>query len=297
METREKTEDRGLRTEDGGSETQQAAVCQAMEEACAGCSLLYERRATGAERRSCPACCGNCAYAGRMRDGDACVPICANTPSAPGEIVRIDPAGKCPNYCRKPQPVIRGVPPQPTDDGIRYIPLTRGKYAMVDAADYPWLSEYKWHVVAPGKEYAGRKQQGKTVYMHREIMQPPLGMMVDHIDGNSLNNCRRNLRNCTNQQNMQNIRKSPRVGSRYKGVYYDKRRRTFSAKICHNGKSYHLGTFATEIEAARAYDRKALELFGEFARLNFPDAVRQESVARPSWPVARAAEAGEERVE
>jgi len=114
--------------------------------------------------------------------------------------------------------------------------------------------------------------------MHREIMQPLPGLVVDHIDGNGFNIRRGNMRNCTNQQNMQNLRKSPRAGSRYKGVYYDKRRRTFSAKICHNGRSHHLGTFATEVEAAKAYDRKALELFGEFARLNFPQEVERGSV-------------------
>ncbi|MBN2130267.1 MAG: HNH endonuclease, partial [Sedimentisphaerales bacterium] len=110
-------------------------------------------------------------------------------------------------------------------------------------------------------------------YMHREIMQPPPGMMVDHIDGNSLDNRRRNMRNCTNQQNMQNLAKSPRASGRFKGVYYDKRRRTWYARICHNGKSIHLGTFGTEIEAARAYDKAAMELFGEFACLNLPDEV------------------------
>ena len=144
---------------------------------------------------------------------------------------------------------------------------------------------------APGKMYAGRKEGGKTIYMHREIMQPPEGMMVDHIDGNSLDNRRANMRNCTNQQNMQNIAKSPRASGSFKGVYYDKRRRTLYARICHNGENIYLGTFTTEIEAARAYDRAAVERFGEFARPNFPEEWpeerRKQVQARYRAPVGR----------
>jgi len=109
-------------------------------------------------------------------------------------------------------------------------------------------------------------------------MQPPPGMMIDHINGNGLDDRRANMRTCTNQQNMRNLRKRRSGSSIYKGVYYDKRRRTWYARICHNGKNIHLGTFATEIEAARAYDRAARRLFGEFARLNFPDEVERRSV-------------------
>jgi len=102
--------------------------------------------------------------------------------------------------------------------------------------------------------------------------------MIDHINGNGLDDRRANMRTCTNQQNMRNLRKRRSGSSIYKGVYYDKRRRTWYARICHNGKNIHLGTFATEIEAARAYDRAARRLFGEFARLNFPDEVERRSV-------------------
>ncbi|MEN6336487.1 MAG: hypothetical protein ABFE01_19710, partial [Phycisphaerales bacterium] len=89
METREmiedggrKSEDRGRKTEDGKSSDRQAAVCEALATACAGCPLFNESRATSDESRQLPPCCGNCAYCGRMRDGDACVPICVNTPNA-----------------------------------------------------------------------------------------------------------------------------------------------------------------------------------------------------------------------
>jgi hypothetical protein len=106
--------------------------------------------------------------------------------------------------------------------------------------------------------------------MHREIMRPPDGFVVDHIDGNSTNNRRRNLRTCTRRQNLYNSR--PRRGkSKYKGVRYEKRTKRWVAEITHRGRKYHLGSFKNEVEAAKAYDRKARQLFGPYARLNFPE--------------------------
>ncbi len=106
--------------------------------------------------------------------------------------------------------------------------------------------------------------------MHRMIMGEPKGMFVDHIDGNSQNNRRSNLRICTPAQNLQNQR--PKGGtSRYKGVYFHKKDNKWMAKIGFNGKNTYLGLFEDEILAARAYDKKAKELFGEFAYLNFPN--------------------------
>ncbi len=251
---------------------QRTGPCQALH------PITHESRATSDESRLHQPCCAACLWAATMRDGKRTLPICANTPGAPGEIVRIQPPDSCPNFRRKPDPVLRGTPPQSPDNSIRFIPLTQGKFAIVDAGDYEWLSGRRWHIVASGNTYAGRKEHGKTIYMHREIMKPPKGMLVDHIDGNGLNNRRANLRVCTNQQNMRNIRKKPGASSIYKGVYHDKRRDTWSAKICCGRKSTHIAVFATEIEAARAYDRKARELFGEFARLNFPQEVERGSV-------------------
>ena len=157
-------------------------------------------------------------------------------------------------------------------DEVRYIPLTKGLFATVDAADYEALSQYKWTALVTGeKVYAIRSHQGKTILMHRQIMNPPKGMVVDHINGNGANNCRANLRTCTRQQNLCNTR--PRGGrSQYKGVRFDKRRKKWIAEITYKGKKHYLGAFTNEIEAAQAYDAKAAELFGPYARLNFPAA-------------------------
>ena len=100
------------------------------------------------------------------------------------------------------------------------------------------------------------------------------GMVVDHIDGNGLNNRRSSLRICTHRQNMWNSR--PRgKGSKYKGVCWDKSRKRWIVVVRRGDLHIHLGRFDDEVEAARAYDRKAFELFGEFAYLNFPDEIRR----------------------
>ena len=108
--------------------------------------------------------------------------------------------------------------------------------------------------------------------MHRLITNAPKGLMVDHINHNGLDNRRKNLRLCTVSQNNRNRRPitRPNKGSKYKGVTFDKKRNLFKAEIQHNKKKYFLGRFKSQIKAAQAYDKKARELFGEFAYLNFP---------------------------
>jgi hypothetical protein len=209
-----------------------------------------------------------------MRDGSRTVPICANTPKAPGQIVRIDPAGRCPNFYLKPEPVIHGTPPEPPDDTIRYIPLTKNKYAIVDAADYCRLCKHRWCVTGASRPYACRREHGKTIYMHREIMQAPKGMCVDHIAGFTLDNRRANLRICTPSQNMRN-RRGNFGRDLPKGVTYQRHCNKYKASIGINGAPKHIGYYDNPIEAAKAYDRKARELFGEFARLNFPEEVER----------------------
>ncbi len=106
--------------------------------------------------------------------------------------------------------------------------------------------------------------------MHREIMQPPKGMVVDHINGNGMDNSRANQRVCTQEENGHNSRPHGR-SSRFKGVSYNEILNLWQAGICVNRLTKTIGYFDDETEAAKAYDREALRRFGQFAWLNFPE--------------------------
>ena len=220
--------------------------------------------------------CEDCICADTLQDGRRTLLICANTPASPGQMVRVKPDGACRRF-RPKRKVVRGVPPESHDDDIRYIPLTKGKVAIVDAADYEWLSRYKWQALDfGGRIYASRAAPGRgRISMHRAIMKPPKGMVVDHINGNGLDNRRCNLRICTFAQNCANRRPQRNRASPYKGVAPGRNGKA-TAQIGYRGEIMWLGTFDDEIEAAKAYDRKAYELHGEFAYLNFPDEIESE---------------------
>jgi hypothetical protein len=157
----------------------------------------------------------------------------------------------------------------------RYIPLhpiTRGAIAKVDAADYATLRPFRWSLGTWGyaERHARADGVGRTIGMHRDVMQPPAGYEVDHINGDKLDNRRSNLRICTRAQNAANrVRASHNNASMFKGVGR-LRSGNWRARITVNGQLRNLGTFDTEIEAAIAYDRAAVQEFGEFARLNVP---------------------------
>lgn len=158
---------------------------------------------------------------------------------------------------------------------MKRIKLTQGKVALVDDEDYEWLNQWKWYA-SEGRNtfYAFRTGQvcGKNtaIQMHREILGLTLydGKHTDHIDHNGLNNLKSNLRICTTQQNHYN--QNPRKGtSRFKGVCWRKKLKKWSAQIQYKNRQTFLGYFLKEINAALAYDAKARELFGEFAKPNF----------------------------
>jgi hypothetical protein len=212
-------------------------------------------------------CCATCIYSYwslRMKmscfaPGFPCGPLCANHPDTPGQLRQVSSGGVCRNYRPKPA----------TPEGdIKRIPLGDNQYALVNAADYEWLSRWAWRLDGG---YAVRWEKDKRIYMHREIMQPPQEMVVDHIDRNRLDNCQANLRVCTRNENTYNRRKRSGSYSQFKGVGYRKNRGKWFAEIRFEDQPIWLGFFTDEVEAARAYDRKAVELFGEFARLNFPE--------------------------
>ena len=152
---------------------------------------------------------------------------------------------------------------------MKQIQLTKGKSALVDDADFDWLMERKWNL--SGNGYAVTWVPGKKtqVLMHREIVKPPNGVEIDHINGNKIDNRRENLRLSTRQGNGCNRQKfSVTTSSVYKGVSWAKTKNRWLAGIKYNGKQRHLGLFVNEWDAALAYNSAAIELFGDFARLN-----------------------------
>jgi len=229
----------------------------------------------------CQLCAYSCALPGSRRlldkwQGNSRKLLCTNHPDSPGLLREVLPIDTCRNFKMKfwQTPARRrkepAAPPfDESDPSIRRIPLGRGLFAVVDAEGYEWLSKYKWHANRRGRKvYAIGAKKGRVVSMHRLIMRPRKGYVVDHIDGNGLNNRRCNLRVCTRRQNMVNV--GPRGGaSEFVGVY--RQGDKWGAQIVWRGKKYTLGSYDTQVEAAKARDRKAFELHGEFAYLNFPE--------------------------
>lgn len=159
----------------------------------------------------------------------------------------------------------------------RRIWLGEGLFVILDLRDYYNLSKYKWYIKGSfGKFYAARNykydsRQTKTVAMHREIMNAPKGLLVDHRNRDGLDNRRENLRLATYSQNNCNKLKRKNTSSQFTGVCFNKLGRRWVGYINHKGKRIFLGYFDSEIEAAKAYDAAARKYHGEFARLNFPD--------------------------
>jgi hypothetical protein len=216
-----------------------------------------------------PATCHTCIHAHwdpglwmrTLWSGFPARPMCANRTDAPG-LMRECPQGRvCRNY--------RARPLTPTGENVKMIPLTGGFHAYVDAEDYEEVNQWRWRAHSGG--YAVRWEKGKLILMHRQIMKPPKGMVVDHVNGNGYDNTRANMRNVTHRENMHNMRKHAGTASIYKGVVRGKRAGTWYARIGWGGAHATAGPFEDEAEAARAYDRLAVELFGEIVRLNFPD--------------------------
>lgn len=147
------------------------------------------------------------------------------------------------------------------------IPLTKGFVALIDDEDYDLVSQKKWCVMVTktGRQYAYRTEFRTALYMHTFITG---FKYVDHINHNGLDNRRENLRESNPSLNHANIPKRSGT-SQYKGVYLEGCSKRWIAKIRQHNKSFFLGRFDSELEAAKAYDTEALKRFGEHALINF----------------------------
>ena len=158
---------------------------------------------------------------------------------------------------------------------MKEIPLTQGQVTLVDDEDYEWLSQWKWCAAwdvrtrsfrACRTEILDGKRHPRT--MHGLIMKTHPGQEVDHVNHNTLDNRRENLRLCDHCQNQANQRKHADSKSPYKGICWHARHKKWMATIHVRGVHTHLGYFKTPEEAARAYDAAAKERWGEFACIN-----------------------------
>lgn len=146
----------------------------------------------------------------------------------------------------------------------------KGRDVFVDKRDWELHSGLSWYISNDGNSDYLKANKGKTsVSFHNLIIEPLDGFVVDHVDGNTLNNLRGNLRSCTPSQNQANQKKQIRKKtSKFKGVYYSKIKNKWIAQIGFKKKHIHIGNYDSEKDAACAYDSLAIELFGTFAKTN-----------------------------
>jgi len=161
------------------------------------------------------------------------------------------------------------------DSGVFVLKLTKKKnlQCLIDSSDADWLNCWDWGInrSKSGKIYAVRYFRKNSnrglIYLHRAVLGFPQGE-VDHINGNTLDNRRENLRVCTHQQNQCNRKIGKNNTSGFKGVYFNKNNNNYRSEICFKNKKYFLGYFKSALEASKAYNKKSIELHGNFSRLS-----------------------------
>ena len=157
------------------------------------------------------------------------------------------------------------------------ITLTQNKVAFVDDKDFERVNRFKWYAQNHGNQwyavrnetYHHKKQRQRKVQMHRFITGISREWWIDHVNGEGLDNRRNNLRPCTNSTNQANRKTSCNKIVEYKGVYFHKKSGKYMVRIQQDGYRYFLGEYYSPIFAAEIYDKKAVELFGEYAKTNF----------------------------
>jgi hypothetical protein len=162
------------------------------------------------------------------------------------------------------------------EDGI--VIFTAGRhFAIVDETDWSEMSKHKWYSERRRYTHYVRKSSPPRERLHQFIVSVPQGKDIDHINGDGLDNRKCNLRICTRSENAANKCKYKKTRSRFKGVGWHKRGRKWEAQIMCNYKKIYLGLFDSELEAAQAYNKKALALFGEHAYLNDVRALEEDT--------------------
>lgn len=146
------------------------------------------------------------------------------------------------------------------------VKLSQGAFALVDDDDLELLGPRSWSLSTEG--YAVAKINGKQKRMHRIIMQAKDSEVVDHINGDKLDNRRANLRLCSHAENRRNGRTRRDSSSGYKGVRFEPRTGKWQAYISHDGKYRNLGCYSTKEHAAMAYNEEAIKQYGIYAKLN-----------------------------
>ena len=161
------------------------------------------------------------------------------------------------------------------DELVELLEYRDGKlYWKVDIGSKVKAGDRAGTTVGKAAPYRAVRYKGSKYYEHRIIyymFNKYLPEQIDHIDGDPSHNCIKNLRPATGQQNQRNKCSKEGASSKFKGVSWNKYHKKWVSRVWGGKSSKHLGLYKCEIEAAKAYDKRASELFGEYARPNFPE--------------------------